>query len=57
MIYNETVNASSGIYKCGSCTVYIILFSVFLITSVIIRSVFIDFYWYSKKNITNALLI
>ena len=37
-IYNETVNVSLSDYKCGSCTVYIVLF---VIRSVIISAVFI----------------
>ena len=52
MIYNETLNAISlNVYKkvCGSCTLCIVLFVIFLVTSTIISSVFIDFYWYSKK--------
>ena len=57
MIYNETLNEITlNDYKkmCGSCTLYIILFVVFLVTSTVISSVFIYFYWYSKKKITNA---
>ena len=50
MIYNEIVNVSSSDYKCGSCTLYIILFIVFLVTSEIISSVFIYFYWYLKES-------
>ena len=48
-IYNETLNAiSSG--DCASCTLYVVLFAVFLRTSIIIGSSFIYFYWYSKKD-------
>ena len=50
MIYNETINVSSSDYKCGSCTLYIVSFVVFLVTSVIISAVFISFYWYLKEN-------
>ena len=50
MIYNETVNVSSSDYKCGSCTLYIVLFVVFLVTSVIVSAVFIYFYWYLKQS-------
>ena len=56
MIYNETVNTIPlNDYKkvCGSCTLYIVLFAVFLVTSTVISTVFIYFYWYSKKIITN----
>ena len=53
MIYNETLNVSLSDYKCGSCTLYIALFLVFLVTSTVISTVFIYFYWYSKNYITN----
>ena len=35
---------------CNSCTIYIVLFVVFLITSICITSVFIYFQWYLKKG-------
>ena len=57
MIYNETLNAISlSDYEkvCGFCTLNIVLFSVFLVTSTVVSNVFIYFYWYSKKNITNT---
>ena len=50
MIYNETVNVSFSDYKCGSCTLYIVLFFIFLVTSVIISAVFIYFHWYLKES-------
>ena len=50
MIYNRTLND----YKSSSCALYGLLFVVFLISSTVISSVFVYFYWYSKKNITNA---
>ena len=53
MIYNETQNVSLSDYKCGSYTVYIVLFVVLLVTSTVISTVFVYFYWYSKKNIPN----
>ena len=53
MIYNKTLNVSLSDYKYGSCTLYIALFVAFLVTSTVISTVFIYFYWYSKKNITN----
>ena len=42
-----------NVYKkvCSSCMVYIILFVVFLITSICICWDFIYFYWYLKKII------
>ena len=57
MIYNETLNAISlSDYEKvrGFCTLNIVLFSVFLVTSTVVSNVFIYFYWYSKKNITNT---
>ena len=56
MIYNEilnTISLNDCKNVCGSCTLYIVLFVVFLVTSTVISSVFIYFYWYSGKNITN----
>ena len=41
IIYNETLNVSLSDYTCGSCTLNIVLFVVFLVTSVIISAVFI----------------
>ena len=50
MIYNETFGAIPlNDYRCDSCTLYIVLFVVFLVTSTAISGVFIYFYWYSKK--------
>ena len=43
-IYNETLNATSS-DDCASCTLYVVLFAVFLTTSVIIGGVFVYFYW------------
>ena len=62
MLYNETLNTillnaiplNDNKKECGSSKLYIVLFAVFLITSTVISSVFIYFYWFSKKNITNA---
>ena len=41
-----------NVYKkvCNPCLVYIVLFVVFLITSICICSVFIYFHWYLKKD-------
>ena len=50
IIYNETLNVSLSDYKCGSCTLYIVLFAVFLVKSVIISAVFIYFPWYLKES-------
>ena len=56
MIYNEPLDRIPlNDYKnvCGSCTLYIALFVVFLVTIIVISTVFIYFYLYSKKNIIN----
>ena len=60
IIYNGTLNAIPlNDYKkvCGSCTLYIVLFAVFLVTNTVISTVFIYFHWYLKKmlpmHITN----
>ena len=41
-VYNEKV--------CNSCIVYMVLFVIFLITSICICSIFIYFHWYLKKD-------
>ena len=51
MIYNETLNTipvNDCKKVCDSRTQYIALFAVFLVTSTVINTVFIYFYWYSK---------
>ena len=45
MIYNKTSND----YKSSSCALYIVLFVVFLVTNIVISSVFIYLYWHLKK--------
>ena len=50
IICNETGSVSLSDYKCGSCTLYIVLFVVLLVTSVIISAVFIYFHWYLKES-------
>ena len=54
MLYNETLDLIPlNVYKkvCSSCMVYIVLFVVFVMTSICICSVFcIYFYWHLKKD-------
>ena len=38
-------------YKCNSCTLYIVLFSIIFTTNVGIAAHFIYFHWYLKKDI------
>ena len=47
-IYNKTLNVTSS-NDCASCTLYVVLFVVFLSTSVIISRAFVYFHWYKKK--------
>ena len=52
-IYNETlrtISLNDSLSDCVSCTPYIVLFVVFLATSVIIGSVFLYFYWCLKES-------
>ena len=59
-LYNETLDItplntiSSDVYV--SCTLYVVLFTVFLTTSVIIGGVFLYFHWYSQKDIVRKYL-
>ena len=46
MIYNETLNAKA----CNSCIIYIALFVIFFVISISIRSIFIYFHRYFKKD-------
>ena len=51
MLYIETLNViplNTKAYK--SCTIYIVLFVIFLIVSISTSSVFIFFHWYLKKD-------
>ena len=53
MLHNETLNViplNEHEKVRNSCTIYIILFAVFFITSISISSAFIYFYWYLKKD-------
>ena len=53
MLHKENLNAIPlNDYKkmCNSCTVYIVLFAVFFITSIWISSVFVYFHWYLRKR-------
>ena len=53
MLHNETLDVIPlNNYKkvCNSCTIYIVLFAVFFITSICIGSVVIYFHWYFKKD-------
>ena len=49
-IYNKTLTVTSS-NDCGSCTRYIVLFTLFLSISVIISGAFIYLYWYKNKQL------
>ena len=57
IVYNKTFNVSVGDYKYSFCTLYILLFVVILIVSVIIGGVFICCHCYLKKNPKVLLLV
>ena len=48
-IYNKTLTMTSS-NDCTPCTPCVVLFAVFLSTSVIISGAFV-YYWYFKKNV------
>ena len=53
MLHNETLDEiplNDYTKVCNSCTIYIVLFAVFSITSICISRVFIYFHWYLKKD-------
>ena len=52
---SENINGNEMVHKtilsenvCNSCTIYIVLFVIFLTISIRISSVFICFHWYLK---------
>ena len=50
MIYSGTLHTSLSDYKGNSSTLYIALFVVILVTSIIISSIFTYIHWYLKKD-------
>ena len=59
-IYNETLDVTLlhtiPSDDCAFFTLYVVLFAVFLTTSVIIGGVFVYFHWYSKEDIVQKYL-
>ena len=49
ILYNKTLSIDPN--DCPSRTPYIVLFSVFLLISVIVGSTFIYFHWYKNKRL------
>ena len=48
-IYNKTLTATLS-NDCASFTPYVVLFAVFLSTSIIISGAFVYFHWYKNKQ-------
>ena len=48
-LYNKTLTVTSS-NDCASCTLYVVLFAVFLSMSVIISGAVIYFRWYKNKQ-------
>ena len=53
MSYNSALNDYKNI--CESCTIYIVLLSVFLTISIDTGRVFIYFCWYSKNEVNTNI--
>ena len=49
-VCNKTLTVTPS-NDCASCTPYVVLFTVFLSTSVIISSAFVYFHWYTNKQL------
>ena len=49
-IYNKTLTVTSS-NDCASCTLYVVLFAVFLSMSVIISGACVYFHWYKNKQL------
>ena len=39
-------------YKCNSCTLYIVLFSILFTINIGVGAYFVYFHWYLKKDVT-----
>ena len=48
-IYNKTLNMTSS-NDCASCTLYVVLFTVFLSESMVISAVFVYFHFVQKNK-------
>ena len=52
-----TLAENENIYKCTSCTLHIVLFSIFFTINIRgISAYFVYWYWYLKKNVTRVKL-
>ena len=48
----KTLAENENKYKCTSCTLYIVLFSIIFTVNVGIGTYFVYFHWYWKKDVT-----
>ena len=53
---DEVEIASENEHKCSSCTLYIVLFSIFFTIIIRIATHFAYFYWYIKKDDVGVML-
>ena len=49
-----TLTKNENKYKCNSCTLNIVLFSILFTINVGIGAYFVYFHWYLKKNVTRV---
>ena len=49
-----TLSKNENKYKCNSCTLYIVLFSILFPINVGIGTYFIYFNWYLRNNVTRV---
>ena len=52
-----TLAQNKNMYKCVSCTLYIVLFSIIFTINVGIATYFVFFHWYSKRMLHVLSLI
>ena len=50
-LVETTSSENENKHKCSSCTLYIVLFSIFFTFNVGIGSYFLCLYWYLKKDV------
>ena len=50
-LVETTSSENENKHKCSSCTLYVVLFSIFFIINVGIGSYFLCLYWYLKKDV------
>ena len=55
-LVKKKLSKNENEHKCSSCTLYIVLFSIFFTISIGIATYFDYFYWYLKKDDAYAML-